>query len=248
MAKLNQLTVSAINTGMNDITGRCKVAWDEWNMFGWVVPGVNDDTRYTLQNAIVTGLILNMFIRDSDTIGMANYSTFVNINGAVKVHGDQVVKRAQYATFKLMANHVGTKVLDVKMDSPTMVVPTLRHNPVGRPSLGLDLMSKELEPVHEATVSMLDCTATMDDNGTVYVSVINKSPDTDVDAELVLRGMNLHDRQVRTLMIYHDGVQAANTLDQPDRVVIQQGMPAEIVDGAIKTRIRKHSLNMIVIQ
>lgn len=247
MELLNRLTVSAINTGMNDVAGHCKVAWDEWNMFGWVVSGVDDDARYTLTDAIVTALILGMFIRNSDTIGMANYSTFVNINGAVKVHGDCVVKRAQYPVFELLANHLGTQVLDVKQRGPQMTVPALPKKGIGRPPLGLNLMSHDLAAPAEMQVPMLDCTATMADDGTVYLSIVNKSPDTDVPVEIDLRGADAAARTVTAHTIYHDDVEAANTLEAPDRVAISPGAPVEACGGLLRTCIRKHSVNMIVI-
>ena len=76
MQKLTDVTVAAIRTATNDNKNRIKVAWDEWNMYGWKIDGINDDLNYTLQNAIVTASVLNMFIRNCNTVGMANYSTF----------------------------------------------------------------------------------------------------------------------------------------------------------------------------
>lgn len=248
METLNQLTVSAINTGMNDVTGRCKVAWDEWNMFGWAVPGVNDDERYTLTNAIVTGLILNMFIRNSNTIGMANYSTFVNINGAVKVHGDRVVKRAQYPVFELMANNIGSQVLQVKQKGPQMTIPAMKTKGIGRPPLGLNLMGLGEETAPDSLqVPVLDCTATMAADGTVYLSIVNKSPEQDVPVEIDLRGMDTTDLSASMKTIYHDNVNAANTLEKPDNVSVAPGNAVDLCNSILHTTIRRHSVNMITI-
>lgn len=247
MDKLNQLTVAAIRTGMNDVDGRVKVAWDEWNMFGWVVPGVNDDSRYTLNNAVVTALVLNRLIRNSDTIGMANYSTFVNINGAVSVHGDTVVRRAQFPVFDLLSNHTGDRVLDVRMDAPMLTVPTLKKSPLGRPPLGLNLMAHAGADVREAQVPVLDCTATLGDDGRVYLSIVNKSPDMDVETEIVLRDLCLTGCSVTAQEIWHEDLNAANTLEAPDTVVIREKKDVQVSDGCLQTVLRRHSVNMIVV-
>ena len=81
--KMTDIMRAGIVAGSNDALTEIKIAWDEWNVNGWQFDGVDEDTSYTLQNAILTAAILHTFIRRSDVIGMANYSPFVNISGAV---------------------------------------------------------------------------------------------------------------------------------------------------------------------
>lgn len=248
MEMLNTLTVSAIHTGMNEVTGHCKVAWDEWNMFGWVFDGVNDDKSYTLQDSIVTALILNMFVRNSDTIGMANYSTFVNINGAVSVHGDRLVKRSQFHTFDLLGNSVGDEVLDVKMSCPTMTVPLPVNPKLGRPPLGIDLVNPDAVSAHTRDVPVIDCTATRGADGTVYLSLVNKSPEENIELTVSLPGLNLAAKEISAKTIYHDDINAANTLESPDEVTITQADAPSVSDDSMTVTLKKHSVNMIVIR
>lgn len=63
MKKLNEMVKASIIVALNDTNDRIKVAWDEWNLFGWLVDGVNDDTSYDLHDAVITALILNIFMK-----------------------------------------------------------------------------------------------------------------------------------------------------------------------------------------
>jgi len=247
---LNTLTVSAINAGMNDVTGHCKVAWDEWNLFGWVVDGVDDDRSYTLHNTIITALILNRFLRNSDTIGMANYSTFVNINGALSTHDDRVVRRAQYAAFELLANYTGDEVLEAKLASPTMTIPVSGGS--GRPakgllnSLGVEMTSPGAAKPKFIDVPTLDCLATRASDGTIYLSIINKSPDQTIDASIELAGLG-SGKTAAMKTIWHEDLDAANTLDAPDTIAIRDGDAPQICGDTVTAQFKPHSVNMIII-
>lgn len=248
MEMLNTLTISAVNAGMNIVTNTCKVAWDEWNMFGWMFPGVNDDTSYTMHNALITSLILNRFINNSDTIGMANYSTFVNINGAVSVNGEKVVKRAQYASFELMTNNIGDEVLESKVSAPTIEVPTAKNTDVGRRPLGVSLSHPDAGGIKTAKVSLLDCLATKSNDGKVYLSVINKDFDNAMDVEIDLSGYDLAGKTVSMKTIYNEDIKACNTLESPDNVVIKDADAPVIENGLIKVTLKKHSVNLITVE
>ncbi len=245
---LHQLTLAAIRTGMNDIPRHCKVAWNEWNLFGWCFPGVNDDATYTLHNAIIAALTLNRLLRNSDTVGMANYSTFVNINGAVSVHGDQVLCRAQYPVFELLANNLGDEVLDVKLACPTLTVPVSRSDALGRPPLGTHLIDHAAAPRKMADIPVLDCLATRSHDGTLYLCVVNKSPDEDVDTEISLSDLDLTSRSVAMQTIWHEDLTAANTLENPGNVAIKDAVPPAVIPGGLKACFRKHSVNLITLR
>ena len=63
----------------------------------------NEDSTYNLHDAIITALILNMILRNCDTIKMAMYSTFVNITGALRVTKEGCLKRTQYHVFDMLS-------------------------------------------------------------------------------------------------------------------------------------------------
>lgn len=245
MKRLTDLTLASVYCGMNDVTD-VKVAWDEWNMFGWVGKDVNDDSTYNLHNAIVTALILNMFIKNSDKIGMANYSTFVNINGAVSTHKEGIVKRAQFHTFDLYANNVGKEVYDVKVDSDQLELKVVQSTKIGRPSLNIDLTSDVENQVKTVRVHVIDCVATGTEDGTCYITVVNKHPDKAVETIIEVDGFGDFGVE-KTATIYHDDLNAGNTLDNPDEVKITEGFDCVCESGVIKATLKKHSINLIKI-
>ncbi len=61
--------------------------------------------------------------------------------------------------------------------------------------------------------------------------------------EIDLREMDTADLSASMKTIYHDDVNAANTLEKPDNV----GNAVDVCNGILHTTIRRHSVNMITI-
>lgn len=247
MQKLTDLTMAAVYSGMND-TSDVKVAWDEWNLFGWLVDRVNEDSSYTLHNTIITALILNMFIRNSDKIGMANYSTFVNINGAVSTHENGIVKRAQYYAFELLANHTGSVAYPVYVDCEEFRIPVSESAKIGRPDPGIDLnnMNKAAD-TKLVDIPKIDCAASGDEDGRIYLSIVNKDPDEDIDVTIALSGLAGY-KVVKSYIIYHECITAANTIEAPDTVVTQENEIPAVDQTGIQMKLKKHSVNLLVVE
>ncbi|MGF1760952.1 hypothetical protein L4D76_24130 [Photobacterium sagamiensis] len=105
-----------------------KITYDEWNLRAWMHPCVtsgvtkeeylyprnmtDDNSIYTMADALFTAGFLNMCIRNSDIIGMANFSPVVNGRGAIFTHENGIVKRSTYHVFDLYANKMGDKFVD----------------------------------------------------------------------------------------------------------------------------------------
>ncbi|SCI58887.1 Alpha-N-arabinofuranosidase [uncultured Ruminococcus sp.] len=248
MNRLTNLTLSAVNAGLNDVTDHIKVAWDEWNLFGWIFNGVDDDASYTMQDVITTALVLNFFIQNSDKIGMANYSTFVNINGAVSTHDDQMVKRAQFYVFDLIGNHTGSQAVEVYEEGEAMDIKVSQGKKIGRPDLGIDL-TKTDDTVEEkwVKVNAVDCAATIDESGMLYLSLINKLPDRDADVVIDLDGWKEFEVAC-SAEIYHDDLSACNTLEHPDTVSIREGAQPMVSGNRLEVTLKKHSVNLIQLQ
>ena len=234
-----RLLRAAIEVATEDVNSPVKIAWDEWNMYGWAIDNVNDDRTYTLENAIVTASILNSFIRDVRHIGMANYSTFVNINGAISTRPEGLVKRPQYYVFDLMANNVGEHVVrsECECERFQVLMPhdfrALQKQRFVRPSNRL------------TSVDYIDCTATRD-AGTFYINLINKHCDEDCSVSLSLMEGN-YNGDVILHTIYHDDMNASNTWEQPENVLaVRQELGK--MDGRMELKIRKHSVNLVEIR
>lgn len=245
MNLLTDLTLSAVNTGLNNVTDHIQVAWDEWNLFGWAVDGVNEDSSYTMQNALVTALILNFFIKNCDRIGMANYSTFVNINGAVSTHGDQLVRRPQFYVFDLLSNNTGERAVETYAEGEMLDVRVSQSEKLNRPKLGIDLTHPEEEKEERwVKVPAVDCAATVSADGTMYLSLVNKHPEEDITVDIEVNGWG-DIEAVKCSRIYHEDLAASNTLEHPEEVNIQEAARPEISGTCLKMTLKKHSVNLV---
>lgn len=113
------------------LEGKIKIAYDEWNLRSWHHPNVicvkqgltkedylyprdkNDRNQdYTMADAVFTACFLNTLNRNSDIVGMANFSPIVNTRGCIYTHRDGIVLRSTYHVFDLYVNYLGDTVID----------------------------------------------------------------------------------------------------------------------------------------
>lgn len=121
---------------------KIKIAFDEWNLRGWYHPNVHtirqgitkeeylyprdqndDNTKYTMADAVFTGCFLNELNRNCDIVGMANFAPIVNTRGCIYTYADGIVLRPTYHVFDLYVNYLGDVVTDVWAEEmPTLTV------------------------------------------------------------------------------------------------------------------------------
>lgn len=159
------------------LTGRIRVAFDEWNLRGWYHPlthtveqgltpeeyltprDLNDDnTRYTMADAVFSACFLNMCLRNCDLVGMANFAPIVNTRGCIYTHDEGVVLRSTYHVFNLYVNRLGEEVLDTFTEQEERLTV---HNKAGE----------------EIQTSCIDIIATLAPNANgVTLAAVNKHP------------------------------------------------------------------------
>lgn len=110
---------------------KIKIAFDEWNLRGWYHPNVHtikqgvtkeeylyprdkndDNTKYTMADAVFTACFLNEVNRNCDIVGMANFAPIVNTRGCIFTHKDGIVLRSTYHVFDMYVNLLGDIVHD----------------------------------------------------------------------------------------------------------------------------------------
>lgn len=121
---------------------KIRIAFDEWNLRGWYHPNAHtiqqgrtkadylyprdandDNSKYTMADAVFTACFLNMCNRNCDIVGMANFAPVVNTRGCIFTHPDGIVLRSTYHVFDLFANRLGDVVLDaVPQEAARMTV------------------------------------------------------------------------------------------------------------------------------
>lgn len=246
MKNMTEMVKASIIVGTNNNECEVKVAWDEWNLFGWQVDGVDDDASYSLQNALITGLVLNFFIKNCETVGMANYSTFVNINGALGVTPEGIVCRPQFHVFDMIGNNTGKLLVDsvVSCGSYEVTPPAKAYK---RPVRKIDsslLTAGGRKKGNTEEVPFLDAAVTMNEDGEIFISLINKHLEEDLEVEIEFLGESVPEGTADGYIIYHDDVWAGNTKNNPDNVTKCE--LGEIPAGRVMTfTAKKHSLNLL---
>ncbi len=113
------------------LENRIKLAFDEWNLRGWHHPHIHmveqgktkeeylyprdlndDNTKYTMADAVFSACFLNAMNRNCDVIHMANYAPIINTRGYICTGPEGIVLRSTYYVFDLYVNYVGDVVLN----------------------------------------------------------------------------------------------------------------------------------------
>jgi alpha-N-arabinofuranosidase len=134
-----------------------KVAFDEWGLRLWHHPkfhdippvpvdhgefAANDDNSvYTMADAVFTARFLMSCLRHPDLVQMANCAPTVNTRGLIWAHPEGVVLRSTYHVFDLFVNHSWETVLDANVSTPTFPV----RQP-GIPDLSVDHLDAVVRP------------------------------------------------------------------------------------------------------
>ncbi len=243
---------SAIEAVTGNIFHPIKISLDEWNMFGWANERVNDNTFYTLENGIVTASILNTLIRNCNIVDMANYSVFVNINGAVQTTEQSIIRRPQFYVFKLFTRHMGQTLIDshVVSDQFQTNMPIDRrvfkdyYNEAAVEKGGR--LRADVETHVKRNINWLDSVSTIDEEKQeISISLINKNPDTDLDCTMEIPNITtIKNAQLHT--IWSNNLHDSNTENaEPVRIETTQ---LTNTDTPITLTLPKHSINILKLQ
>lgn len=154
---------------------RIRIAVDEWNLRGWHHPNVHtkrqasdpekyltprnendDNSAYTMADAVFSACYLNTILRNADIVGMANFAPIVNVRGCIYCDEKGVVLRSTYHVFDLYVNVMGERVIDLWSED----VPRAS----GTTNLG-----------ERVEYDDLDCVAALREDGAITIAVVNKS-------------------------------------------------------------------------
>ena len=122
---------------------KIKIAFDEWNLRSWHHPNVHtikqgidkkdyldprdkndDNSQYTMADAVFTACFLSAMNRNCDIVGMANFAPILNTRGCIYSYNDGIVLRSTYHVFDLYVNYLGDTIIDMWNEEclPTMKV------------------------------------------------------------------------------------------------------------------------------
>ena len=92
------------------------MACDEWNVWYRTDDGQLEE-RYTLADALAVATWLNVFVRQSWTVRMANQARLVNALAPIVTYRDGLLSQAIYHPFQLMAAASEQVAVDTYTDS-----------------------------------------------------------------------------------------------------------------------------------
>ena len=114
----------------------------------------DDNTVYTMADAVFSAAFLNTCLKNCDVVGMACFSPVVNTRGGICTYKDGLVLRPTYYVFKLYANLLGDEILN---------------------SWSEEAQNLSLEGI-TSDIKMVDYVMTMKD-GKYVAAIVNKDPE-----------------------------------------------------------------------
>jgi alpha-N-arabinofuranosidase len=175
------------------------LAVDEWNVWYRTYPHeVRDETKleehYNLEDALMTAVHLNAFIRHADAVKMANIAQIVNVIAPVFTRPDGLVLQTIFYPFELYSRTCGGTAIDAWWDGDTF-------------SGGV-----------YSGVRALDVTATLDEQKKqLVVYVVNRSRTEAMETELSLTSGNFNGTVTAGVVNGRD-IKAENTFTSPNQV------------------------------
>lgn len=212
------------------------LSFDEWNVWyhsdehdkdflkksPWMVaPPILEDI-YTFEDALVVGCMLITLLKNADRVKIACLAQLVNVIAPIAtVAGGIAWRQTTYYPFLHASKFGRGEVLDLQATSPTYQSSNFDHVPV------------------------LESVATIDrEAGTLTIFAVNR----DQSEPLELSGdfRNFRDYRVAEHIVYeHPDVKAANTADQPNRVIPHSEGGASFLHGRLSALLPKLSWNVI---
>lgn len=164
--------LNEVNERFDRVDRPVRLSIDEWNCRHSVFNGekyqfTRNDARRQFDVVTIAGM-LNVFIRQSPFVGMANYIFPVNGHGLIRTVGEKdAYKTSNYYIFELYRKYmVGNKLeLDVKGEKITLPVRELAVE---------GAISKELN-TGDVTLSYIDGAAVMTEEDIIHIALINRS-------------------------------------------------------------------------
>ncbi|MFI5890239.1 alpha-N-arabinofuranosidase [Actinoplanes sp. NPDC051513] len=202
---------------------KLQISFDEWNVWAqskfeatrqtseWpIAPRVIED-QYDVADAVVVGSLLISLLRHSDRVTAACQAQLVNVIAPIRSEpGGPAWRQTIFHPFALTSRLARGEVLRVEMRAP--LYSTARFG----------------------DVPTLDAVATHDDaTGDVAVLVVNRSLTEPADLAVGVAGFGRAFRVAESWTLSDDDLAAANTEQQPDRVVPHANETAWVEDGEL---------------
>ncbi len=222
---------------------KIKIAFDEWNLRGWYHPNVHtikqgvtkeeylyprdendDNTKYTMADAVFTACFLNELNRNCDIVGMANYAPAVNTRGCIYTYPEGIVLRTTYHVFDLYVNYMGDLILNTwEENSPMITVRDKNHQSV--------------------SISAIDIVASKwSDKPGIAIAAVNKDPGHSLNLSLDIAGIQ---GTIKQFYIAGNSTESYNDVQHEEVKILEKDLG--ILDKERPITLAPHSVNVIQI-
>ncbi len=171
-----------------------KISVDEWNEFAWEEEKIdeNDDPeQYDLAHALYTAGFLNILMRHSNFIIMANYSPSVNTRGLIHANDDGILLRTSYYVFKMLRKCGGGIAHDTVIESPNLM---------------------------DSNAKCIDATCIETEENNLILNIINRDPDNEIPCKIIMEGFD--PKKITSSIISAGDLRTYNTFQKPFEVML----------------------------
>ena len=211
------------------------IAWDEYNVWYRArTPETQKGTRaleekYNLEDALVIGGFLNVFIRNADIVKMANMAQLVNVIAPIFSEEKGMYKQTIYYPLEMFAKNMQGTSLNVFVDCA-------RYN-TEEFNIGLGETKTK-----QSNVPYLDVSATYKD-GEVVICVVNRNKDQAIKTDIIsqtgkytglAKVFEINGPDIKAINDF--GIENVKTVAKPD---------VKAVENTITYTFPAHSLTLI---
>ena len=216
------IDIARIENNIPPSISRTKICFDEWNVWDPVrAPGEQGaEELYTLSDALAVAVWLNVFVRQSKWVGMANIAQTVNVISPLMTMKNGVVKQATWWPLLLFSKYMRGWTLGVHVSGGA-------YDGKTQPAW--------LQGVLEQGASWLDASACVDEEGVVSLVVVNISETENFEVDLTGIG-----KEATVYKVTGQSVKAVNA-EGKEEVSVQEST----WDGHGKFKFSKHSMSML---
>jgi alpha-N-arabinofuranosidase len=217
------IDIARIENNIPPSVPKTKICFDEWNVWDPLrAPGEDGaEELYTLSDALAVAVWLNVFVRQSKWVGMANIAQSVNVISPLMTTKYGIVKQTTWWPLLLFTKYmrgwtVGVHVRAGAYDGKT------------QPAW--------LQGVLDQGASWLDVSASVNEEGILSLAVVNISETQDFEVELTGIG-----EEVTVYTVSGPGVKAVNA-EGKEQVSLQE---SKWSSSQGKFNFSKHSMTML---
>lgn len=169
---------------------------DEWG--AWYNPDPQTNPGFlkqqnTMRDAVIAGLILNIFNKHASRLRMANLAQTVNVLQAViMTEGEKMWLTPTYHVMDMYKVHQDAMLLET------------------------EVIACETLPIEKKNFQSISISASQADDNHIHITLVNMNPQTEAGIDLEISNSPVH--SVNASLLASDRVDNHNTMDQPDRV------------------------------